>query len=167
MTDQADRLQPEASLGAEALTRPTSPVSAATGFVGIGATALLPTVFIGSDVSVNAQALILPVVLIALMAMWSVLVERVHLIPATGLDLSSPRPLSGTDGERVHQEIVAKPENLADGRGATELAAAAVLARSELAQKRNAAEIELVFLRVSTGSRLHLDAANDGEEFTA
>jgi hypothetical protein len=85
-----------ASLGAEALTLPTSPVSAATGFVGIGATALLLSVFIGSDVSVNAQALILPVVLIASMALWSVLVERVHLNPTTGRDFSSPRPLSET-----------------------------------------------------------------------
>ena len=96
MNDQADRLQPEAGSGTGTLTRPASPVSTATGFVGVGATALLLVAFSGSDVPLNIQALALLATLIASMALWSILVERVHLNPTTGLDFSSPRPLSDT-----------------------------------------------------------------------
>lgn len=96
MTDQADHLRPEAGSGAERLARPASVVSTATGFVGIAATTALLAVFIGSDVPLNVQALIVPAVLIVSMALWSILVDRVHLNPSTGLDFSSPRPLSET-----------------------------------------------------------------------
>jgi isoprenylcysteine carboxyl methyltransferase (ICMT) family protein YpbQ len=96
MTDQADRLQPEAESAAEATNRPESPVSVATGFVGIAATALLLTLFIGSNVPINLQVLVILAVLIVSMALWSILVERVHLNPTTGLDFSAPRPVSET-----------------------------------------------------------------------
>jgi len=101
MTDQVDHLQPGAESGAEALVRPplvrpASVVSTATGFVGIGATVALLALFIGSDLALNAQVLILLVALIASMALWSILVDRVHRNPSTGLDFSAPRPLSET-----------------------------------------------------------------------
>jgi protein-S-isoprenylcysteine O-methyltransferase Ste14 len=96
MTDQADRLQPAAGSTTEAANRPESPVSIATGFVGVAATALLLALFIGSDVPINLQVLIILAVLIVSMALWSILVERVHLNPTTGLDFSAPRPVSET-----------------------------------------------------------------------
>jgi hypothetical protein len=96
MTDQADRLQPAAGSATEAANRPESPVSIATGFVGVAATALLLALFIGSDVPINLQVLIILAVLIVSMALWSILVERVHLNPTTGLDFSAPRPVSET-----------------------------------------------------------------------
>jgi hypothetical protein len=96
MTDQADRLQPIAGSDSDALTRPASPVSTATGFVGIAATGLLLAFFIGSEMPANLQALILLAGLIVSMSLWSILVEKVHRNPTTGLDFSAPRPLAET-----------------------------------------------------------------------
>ncbi len=96
MTDTAER-GASASLPAQAgAGRPASAVSEATGLVGVAAGGLFVAVSLGSDIAPEVPALLLVAILIGSMALWSVLVERVHRNPTTGLDFSAPRPVDET-----------------------------------------------------------------------
>jgi hypothetical protein len=81
-------------VGKRAVERPRSAVASATGFVGVaGGLAALGLLF-GSEVPLGTQSILVLLSVAVPMIVWSVLVERVHLNPTTGLDFSAPRPLA-------------------------------------------------------------------------
>lgn len=81
--------------GAQA-RRPASAVGEATGLVGVATGGLFLAVSLGSDITPEIPALLFLAILTGSMALWSVLVERVHRNPTAGLDFSAPRPVGDT-----------------------------------------------------------------------
>jgi len=77
---------------AVAPARPESAVSEATGLVGLAAFIGVLALFLGKGVTPGLPALLLISALIWSMAIWSIVTEKVHLRPSTGLDFSAPRP---------------------------------------------------------------------------
>lgn len=96
MTGLLDRSLPEVGSVSGATKRPASAVSTATGLVGVGVTVVFVAFFMGAEIPFDLQVVILLIFLIVSMTLWSLLVERVHLNPTTGLDFATPRPISET-----------------------------------------------------------------------
>lgn len=74
--------------------RPRSAVASATGWVGIAGGATTLYLLFGTDISLGVQAVLMMLSVSVPMVLWSVLVERVHRNPTTGLDFTAPRPLA-------------------------------------------------------------------------
>ena len=98
MTDIKIQLQPGAEAGLHETARPASAVSQATSLVGIAGVALVLATIIGSDIPIGMQTILLLSSAAVPMVLWLLLVERVYRNPTTGLDFSTPRPLSETLG---------------------------------------------------------------------
>jgi len=104
MTDLADPAKAGSEIGAEsaedraqdAMQRPVTAVSQATGLVGLVCTLAVLAVAIGSDIPLGSQTILLLCSGAVPMILWSLLVERVYRSPTSGLNLAAPRPRQET-----------------------------------------------------------------------
>lgn len=76
------------------MQRPPSAVSDGTGVAGLFAFFIATTVSITSDLSLPTLCFVLPASTAAVMIVWSLAVEKVHLRPSTGLDFALRRPFA-------------------------------------------------------------------------